>query len=148
MGEICTSGHEAAYQMNCATTFTHSPSHFFSCYTLHVMFYPLSALLPPHHLSCCTAAALSGCIAPMGIDILSFINRDLTGQQHFCCTDELSPGLQKRGGGTHRAETTHTTMRGRVVSRLTTEDERGGIHTWSDLVTSGSSHHNCSCQLC
>lgn len=55
-----------------------------------------------------------------------------------------SPGLQRRGGGTHRAETTHTNMRGRVVSHLMTEDERGGFHTWGDLMTSESTGY---CQL-
>lgn len=62
------------------------------------------------NLPCCTAAALSGSIAPMGFDILSFINRDLTGQQQFCCTDELPWASKERrrisqsGDHTHKHE--------------------------------------------
>lgn len=50
-------------------------------------------------------------------------------------TDQLSP--EHRG---REAEETwrrpHTTARGRVVSGLLTGDERGGFHTWSDIMSS------------
>lgn len=94
---------------------------------------------PPH------TAAVSGCIAPMGFDMLSSINGDLTGQQHFCrCHLALmnSPPSFKREAE-EIGRRPHTTTRGRVVSDLLTEDERGGFHTWSDIMSSGSSHHDC-----
>lgn len=59
--------------------------------------------------------------------------------------DELSPELQKRGGG-DREETTHDPGRLRegVVSDLLTEDERGGFHTWRDVMSSVSARQDCA----
>lgn len=76
----------------------------FSWYMLHVMFYPLSVMLMPPW---CTAAALNGWIAPMRFDILSFINRDLTGQQQFCCTDELPWASKERRRNSQSGDHTH-----------------------------------------
>lgn len=116
------------------------PLTFFLLYvTCYVLSFNCYVPPPPH------TAAVSGCIAPMGFDMLSSINGDLTGQQHFCrCHLALmnSPPSFKREAE-EIGRRPHTTTRGRVVSDLLTEDERGGFHTWSDIMSSGSSHHDC-----
>lgn len=63
--------------------------------------------------------------------------------------DELSPELQKRGGG-NQEETTHNHEREGGLWSVDGEDELGGFHTWSDIMSSGSSQrevrHDCSIQ--